>query len=581
MKTIAIGCLSIGLFLAACAGPKSTAPVTYSFEGVDMPDNLKAPGRKGLMAFHEALKAKAMGDIDRAEELFLQVIEEMPENDAAYFELARIYLEQKDKETAALYAVKALELDPENQYYLEVNGKLLQGFGKWKESLAIYQQLNESYPKNAGYYFERAYLYERTGDILNAIATYDKLEQQIGLEEQVVLHKHRLYLTIKDIDKAAGEIEKLIEVYPNEGRYYGILGEMYEAVGRPDKALKAYESLLEKDPDNPYAALSLANFYRNAGEQDKYRSYINTAFGDPDLPVDLKISHLLTYIDIIKVSENRRKDAFTLAKAMVEAHPNEAKAFAMYGDILYNGGEKKMALEQYEQALALNESVYSVWEQVMYINAELSQFARLATVSEEAMALFPSQALPYFLHGVAKNQQKEHEEALLVLDRALLIGGSNPLLVAEVYAAMGDSYHALARHSASDSSYQKSLDRNPDNAYVLNNFAYYMSLREKDLDKCAEMARRANELEPGNPSFEDTYGWVLYKKGQYEQARQWIEKALNSGGDSSAAILEHYGDVLFQLDRVDEAVDYWNRALEAGGEKTSLEEKIKNRKLYE
>lgn len=574
-------CLGSLLLLAACAGPKASGPVTYTFEGVDMPANMKAPGRKGLTAFHEALKAKAKGDMDRAEELFLTVIEEMPDNDAAYFELSRIYLERKDKETATLYAVQALELDPENQYYLELNGKLLQGFGKWKESLAIYEQLNDTYPKNAGYYFERAYLYERTGEILKAIATYDKLEQQVGLEEQVVLHKHRLYLSIKDIDKAAEEIEKLIEVYPNDGRYYGILGEMYEAVGRPEKALEAYEQLLEKDPDNPYAALSLANFYRNAGEQDKYRSFITTAFADPSLPIDLKISHLLTYIDIIKVSENRRKDAFALAASMAEAHPNEAKAFAMYGDILYNGGEKEKALEQYDQALLLDESIYSVWEQVMYINAELNQFGQLAEVSEEAMALFPSQALPYFLHGVAKNQQKEHEDALLVLDRALIIGGSNPLLVAEVYAAMGDSYHALEQHAASDSCYQESLDRNPDNAYVLNNYAYYMSLREKDLDKCAEMARRANELEPGNPSFQDTYGWVLYQKGQYEQARQWIEKALASGGENSAAILEHYGDILFQLDKIDEAVDYWNRALEAGGEKKPLEAKIKNRKLYE
>lgn len=567
--------------LAACAGPKASQPVTYSFEGVDMPDNLKAPGRDGLKAFHEALKAKAKGDMDKAEELFLKVVDKDPDNDAAHFELARIYLERKEKETAGLYASQALELDPDNQYYLELNAKLYQAFGKWKQSLALYTQLNEDYPKNTGYYFERAYLYERTGDILKAIATYDKLEQQIGLEEQVVLHKHRLYLSIKDIDNAAKEINKLIEANPNDGRYYGILGEMYEAVGRPDKALEAYQQLIERDPDNPYAALSLANFYRNAGEQDKYWAYIETAFGDPNLPLDLKISHLLTYIDIIKVSENRRADAFSLAQLMVEAHPEEAKAFAMYGDLLYNGGKKKEALAQYDEALALDEGVYSVWEQVMYINAELNQFEQLADISEEAMVLFPSQALPYFLHGVALNQQKKHEDALLVLDRALLIGGSNPLLVAEVYAALGDSYHALGQHEASDSCYTESLSRNPDNAYVLNNFAYYMSLREKNLDQCAEMARRANELEPGNSSFQDTYGWVLYQKEQYEQARQWIEKALNNGGDSSAAILEHYGDVLFQLGEVDEAVDYWNRALEAGGEAKELEGKIKNRKLYE
>lgn len=570
------------LLLMACGGARETQQeVTYTFEGAPELRGQLSPERKALLTFHEAMEAKVLGNIDRAEERFKKVIDLAPKNDAAYYELARIYLEKEEMETAAMYAQQALSLQPDNQFYLEINARLYQSFGERSKALEIYKQLKERFPNNAGYYLELAYLQQRTGQVTEAIATYNDLEQQFGIEEQVVIQKHKLYLSQGDLQNAEAELKKLITAYPNEGKYYGMLGEMYEMTGRPQQAIEAYKSLMAKDPGNPFAALSMANFYRKAGEEDLYDKYIDMAFANATLPLDIKINHLLTYIDIIKVSESRREDAYRLGEMLISTHPDEAKAFAMYGDLLYNGGHKKKALAQFEQALALNTGVYSVWEQVLYITAELMQWEKLKARTDEAMSVFPNQPLPYFLQGVALNQLDQPEKAIAVLDRALLIGASNKLLTAEVYAAMGDSYHALEQHAASDSCYAESLERNPDNAVVLNNFAYYMSLRKKNLDKCEEMARKANELQPGNASFQDTYGWILYQQGQYEQARLWLEKAVESSHGNSAVILEHLGDTLFQLGKVDAAVDYWNRALEAGGASEDLEQKIKNRTLYE
>lgn len=567
--------------LAGCAGSKPGTTRNLVFDDNTALSGQQAAGREALVAFHDALKAKSKGEMDRAETLFLRVISLNPDNDAAYFELSRLALTRKDVNQAAAYAQQALKLDPDNPFYLDLNAGLLRNFGQLREALAIYNRLIADHPENANYYFEAGYLQEQLKDYKGAIATYDKLQQLIGPEETLIMQKHQLYLMMNNIQGAAAEVQQLIDLYPNEGRYYGILGEMYESAGMPAMALEAYQQLIARDPDNPYASFSLATFYRRNGETDKYRQYIYPAFSSPQLDIDLKVAHLLSYIDIIKVSETQRKEAFELGRLMTEAHPGEAKAFAMYGDLLFNGGDKPAALETYRQSLALNNSIYSVWQQVMYLTAELQDFKGLDTLTEEAMGLFPSQALPYFLHGVAKNQLHEYRAALPVLDRALLIGGSSPLLAAEIYASLGDTHHALEHHTESDSCYEASLRLNPDNAFVLNNYSYYLSLRKIQLDKAADMARKANELEPGTASFLDTYGWVLYQKGQYEQARQWLGKALEAGGNQSAAILEHYGDVLFQLNKVDEAVSYWQLAVEAGGEKATLDKKINARELYE
>ena len=117
--------------------------------------------------------------------------------------------------------------------------------------------------------------------------------------------------------------------------------------------------------------------------------------------------------------------------------------------------------------------------------------------------------------------------------------------------------------------------------YVLNNYAYYLSLDNTKLEKAKEMASFANQLEPDKPSFEDTYGWILYQLKDYENAEIWIKKALTHGGEKNGVILEHYGDVQYQLDNIDKAVEYWHKAKETGKASKDIDLKIMNQKVVE
>ena len=395
------------------------------------------------------------------------------------------------------------------------------------------------------------------------------------------MQKQRLYLQTGEFNKALNELQKLIRQYPTEAKYYGMLGEMYQANDDPKKALEAYNKLLELDPDNGIGLISLARLYKNQGDNGKYLEYMRQAFDNPNVEVDTKIRHLMNYIDIVTISEDKRAEALDLAGRLIKAHPDDPKGYAVYGDLLNQSGKKKEALAQYRQALKRSANNFSIWQQTLFMTAEAQQFDSLKTLSQEAIELFPSQPLPYFMNGLALSQLEEYDKALQSLDRALLIGSGNPNLSADIYSTMGDTYHAMGRDVESDSSYEKSLELNPNNAYVLNNYAYYLSLRKENLERAEEMSRRSNDLQPGNPSFLDTYGWILYQQQDYEGAEKWLKEALEAGNGKSPVILEHYGDALFKLNRVDDAVDYWQQALEYGGDKTSLEKKIRDRKLYE
>ena len=95
------------------------------------------------------------------------------------------------------------------------------------------------------------------------------------------------------------------------------------------------------------------------------------------------------------------------------------------------------------------------------------------------------------------------------------------------------------------------------------------------------MALRANELSPGSASFEDTYAWVLYELGKYEEARLWLEKALSHGGNTSGVVIEHYGDILYKLGDKDAALREWRKALEFDDHSDELELKISEGKPIE
>lgn len=154
-------------------------------------------------------------------------------------------------------------------------------------------------------------------------------------------------------------------------------------------------------------------------------------------------------------------------------------------------------------------------------------------------------------------------------------------MLSQAYSAMGDCYHSMKDIKKSDEAYDKSIAYNPDNIYTLNNFAYYLSIRNEDLEKAAQMSKHSNDLQPNTASFEDTYAWILFKQKKYADAKVWIEKAIAHDKQKSAVQIEHYGDILFYLGDIDAAVQNWKKAKQGGSNNAVLDRKINEKKYIE
>ena len=218
-------------------------------------------------------------------------------------------------------------------------------------------------------------------------------------------------------------------------------------------------------------------------------------------------------------------------------------------------------------------SKFAIWSQILLIESELNLIKELARDSKRAIEMFPSQPTNYFFNGMANSQLGEHEEAVksLRIGAQMVIG--NNALAAQMLATLGDAYQELGRSTSSDSAYEAALMYDPNNAYVLNNYSYFLSLRGEKLELAKEMSGRSLTLDPNNASYLDTYGWILYMLEDYDGAEEYLRQAIDRGGDRSSEVMEHFGDVLFK--KGDErAMEFWQRALELDPDNPDLLNKI-------
>jgi tetratricopeptide (TPR) repeat protein len=562
-----------GLLLAGCSTAKEVVaePVEVS----------ERTSRAFKQSFFSGQQDKLSGNFESAANHFQKCIELIPEESAPYFELARIRDQQNRLEQVVPLLEKAIALDADNIWYQSFYAQINARLGRYPVAVATYKEIIARYPEQFDYHFELAGTYIMLGDYDAAVKVFDGLEKTLGMNEEISMQKQMLYMEMGKTEDAIREVKKLVEVNPDEIRYLGILAELYDKNGQPEMALETYERLAQLDADNGMLRLSLSEFYRNAGDHERAYEELQQAFKSPDLEIDSKINVLLNYYAETEENPELLGKAYTLCEILIEHHPDEAKSYSIYGDYLYRDERIAEARDQFIKAAKIDKSRFIIWNQILILDSQLEDFDSMISTSEKALELFPTMPSFYLFNGVGHLQKKNYNKAIESLLAGIDLVYENFEQLGQFYASLGDAYHAIGDHAKSDEAYENSLSIESNNAYVLNNYSYYLSLRGENLEEALDMAKKANKLQPGEASFQDTKAWVLYQLSRYEEAREWLEKALNNGGINEGTILEHYGDVLYKLNRKAEALDYWKQALKAGGASDLIERKIADKILHE
>ncbi|WP_224744094.1 tetratricopeptide repeat protein [Pontibacter aquaedesilientis] len=528
--------------------------------------------------FLDGLKYFMLEDYKQALGFFQKAYAVTPNNAALNYKLAETYLLLDNPKAGLPFAQSATTQNPKNTYYYLLLAQLHTEQKQYTEAAQAYNDLMRNVPDTEQYLFNLAELYLSQSKYDDALKTYDRIEKRYGALEQLSMNRQQIYLRQKNVGKAIAEGEKLIAANPTEIRYLLAQAELYNASKKTDIAIETLNQALRLEPGNPFAHLMLADLYRQKGSLAESEKQVKQAFASTDLDIDTKVRIL---VDFIRQLPNPEIEgvALQLVDLTIASHPEEAKAYAVAGDLQTIAGKKEMARGNYLKAVKLDDSHFKIWQQIVLLDAELAQSDSLVIHSEKALELFPNQAVFWFYNGTGHLIEKNFAKAVKSLEHGKRLSASEPELAAQFNAQLGDGYNSLKEYKKSDEAYEAVLTHDPDNEHVLNNYSYFLSLRGEQLPKAKAMAQRLVQKHPANPTYLDTYAWVLYKMEDYNGALKYLEQAIAYSED--AAIVEHYGDVLFKLGKRDEAVRQWEKAKLKGEASAFIDRKIKEKKLYE
>ena len=574
------------LMLTSCGGIQSvrTAKTTAKADGASlMKETLLSAEqqRKYDYFFLEAMRMKGKNEYDAAFGLLQHCLDINPTASSALYEISQYYMFLRQVPQGQVALEQAVAFAPDNYWYSQGLVSLYQQQNELDKAAALLEKMVTRFPSKQDPLFSLLDIYSRQEKYNDVISTLNRLEKRLGKNEQLSMEKFRIYLQMKDDKKAFQEIESLVQEYPMDMRYQVILGDVYLQNGKKQEAYDAYQKVLAVEPDNPMALFSMASYYEQTGQKELYQQQLDTLLLNKKVTSDTKISVMRQVI-----AENEQSSAkdstqvIALFDRMMKQDMDDPQIPMLYSQYLLSKNMEQEAVPVLEQVVDLDPTNKAARLMLVSAAVKKEDYKQIIKVCEPGVEATPDALELYYYLAIAYHQAEQGDSVLSVCNRALehITPDTRNEVISDFYSIMGDIYHTKKQMTEAYAAYDSALVYNPSNIGALNNYAYYLSVERRDLDKAEEMSYKTVKAEPNNSTYLDTYAWILFEKGNYAEARIYIDNAMKNDGEKSDVIVEHCGDIYFMTGDVEGALKYWKKALEMGSESKTLKQKIEKKK---
>lgn len=530
--------------------------------------------------FSKGIENKYNDNYDVAIEYFERAIEAYPDDHASMYELSVLYVIKNEFEKGFEHIKKAVELDQNNKWYKIRLADFYKQNGEYESFISIYDQLLENEPANLEYLESYIDALLHLGHFETVIEKLNIVEENIGITDYISLEKIEIYKLLGNNDKVVEEMEKLSNAIPYETRYLSMLAELYMQNKREKDAFKIYLKIKEINPNDPYINISLLEYYQKNGEIDNaYQEFI-LSIKNKNLDYNTKAQIYEYWFENKGDNDNVIREAEEAGKAFIETHPDKELGYYVLGTVYYNNKIYDKAQQYYLDAIEKDSTSFITWYQLAITDMELKNNDALYQHTKTALRFYPEQPFFYLLNGIALVEMKNYEDAIKAFEKGRFMSADKSL-TSDFDTYIADAYHQLGNKAKTYEYYDRVLKNNPENVYVLNNYAYFLSMDGIRLDEALKMSAITIEKEPKNVTFLDTYAWILYKLERYKEAKKWMEKVFSYDKNPQGINYEHYGDILYKLGDTQKAVQNWKKANKLGGTSEFIDQKIKDEKIYE
>ena len=571
-----IGCLLACVLFVSCGTSRQKMKVRPAEAVVLTPEQQ----RKYDYFFLEAARLKVQKDYDAAFDLLQHCLTINPNASSALYELAQYYLYLKQAPQGQAALEKAVENDPDNYWYSQGLANLYQQQDEKEKAMKLLEDMSVRFTDKLDPLYALLDIYNRQEKYDKVIATLNRIEGKMGKSEQLSMEKFRIYLQMKDNKNAFHEIESLVAECPMDSRYQVVLGDVYMQNGKKEEAYSVYRKVLDAEPDNAMAMYSLASYYEATGQKDLYQRQLDTLLLNKKVPSETKLNVMRQFV---VQNEQDGKDStrvINLFDRILEQEPDDAGIPMLYAQYLLSKGMNKEAFPVLRQVLTIDPTNTAARMMLLGEAVRKEDYKDVIDLCEAGVETNPEMLEFYFYLAIAYNQAERTDDVISICQKALtqITADGKKEVVSDFYCFLGDDFHTKVLNTEAYAAYDSALVYNSSNIGALNNYAYYLSVERRNLDKAEEMSYKTVKAEPDNATYLDTYAWILFEKGNCAEARLYIDDAMKNDGGKSDVIVEHCGDIYYMTGDADKALEYWKQALEIGSKSKTLKQKIQKKK---
>ena len=521
------------------------------------------------------------GDFKQAMDSLDAITTRYPNADDAYFTKAVLFGQMRNADRALEEVNKALEINPKNEY-LSFNIDVNKGKGDLPSAIRSLDLLMTKEKVNiAALNREKIMLLFNSDKKDEAFALYKDVRERAGATDTLDVIGATLLLSKDDFPAVIQVLETWAIKKSPLAQVYSQLAQAYRGIKDPKKAIAILNTGVANAKDD-YLFLDLADEYRLSGKAKLSYDYLKQAFLSKSVDFSEKNRIILSLL--APNSGFSFDQAQELANILVDVHPRVAESHVAKGQVNWMRNDLVGAQSSFSIAVGINPYQIDAWRMLMNVDLALEQYDQAIEHGGEALHNIPNNPVILYFSSIAYTLKGNYELARNLMEAALNNGqNENAIFQSNIYSGLGDIYHSLKMEAASDVAYREAINLDSTNVSAMNNLAYYLALRNQDLDDAAHFAETANKLRPNDATLEDTYAWVLFQQGKYADALLWIEKAIKNSKSPSTVLLEHYGDILIKNKKITEAMKQWKSALAMGGSTETNMEKLRekiNKKSY-
>lgn len=562
--------------VAACgpagetARPSAALPPAGAAEAVVPRPLGYAEQRRFDRLFLESLRQKEAARADAQFELLSAALEINPDAPEAVYEMGVLrltYSPYSDTRSLALgdsLLRRAVDLMPHNLHFKETLATSLANRAEYREAIGIYEEIADTRPTEELLNL-LLWLYKTSGDYAGAIRTIERLELLAGTNEQLSLEKFQTYIAMKDDEHAYKAIEDLCAEFPLDLRYRVLLGDLYDHQGHHENALDIYLDVLAAEPDNSYAQISLLAYYKNAQADSLYLDLLHRVVMNPRTQGSARLEAMRVYaLDNLQTGADSMPVLRLFDRVLAQPQDSRDIAELKASYVVRRQMPDDSVRAAMERILQIEPDYTQARLQLLDMAIRQNDLDRVLTVCREGELYEPSEILYYYYEGSALYLQGHDMEAIRRLQdgAARIDDTTDPETASDVLSLLGDALYGHGLKEEAYSAYERALRHNPRNLLCLNNYAYYLSLERKDLEKAERMSRQTIEAEGDSPTYLDTYAWILYLQGKHTEALAYIREALRyaTGSPADATLYDHAGDISYRTGNRAQAVEWWKKA---------------------